>query len=49
LLPATNVRAFLTASQPAIFAKNASVNSVKLIYTTLPDSAAAWQKHFADS
>ena len=37
--PASSARAFLTASQPADFAKKASVNSVKLIEATVPDTA----------
>src|SRR5436190_16029264 len=48
LPPANSARAFLIASQPAIFARNASVTSVKLIRTNLPHCLAAWQKHFAD-
>src|ERR1044072_3185417 len=41
-LPAASKdRAFLTASQPADFMKKASVNSVKLIRTILPDIALA--------
>src|SRR3954465_11727338 len=40
LPPDNNARAFLMASHPAIFARNASVNSVKLIRTNLPHRAA---------
>ena len=44
-LPAASKdRAFLTASQPADFMKKASVNSVKLIRTIVPDIARAWQR-----
>src|SRR5262245_56547699 len=45
---ASNARAFLIASHPAIFARNASVSSVKLIRANLPHRPATWQKHFAD-
>src|SRR3954466_16383492 len=41
LLPASSARAFLTASHPAILARNASVNSVKLIRPNLPHRVAA--------
>src|SRR5881394_3755416 len=44
LPPASKARAFLTASQPADFMKKASVNSVKLICTIVPDIARAWQR-----
>ena len=44
-LPAASKdRAFLTASQPADCMKKASVNSVKLIRTIVPDIARAWQR-----
>ena len=41
---ASRDRAFLTASQPADFVKKASVNSVKLIRTRVPEHAVTWQK-----
>src|SRR5258706_397904 len=44
LPPASKDRAFLTASQPADFMKKASVNSVKLIRTIVPDIARTWQR-----
>ena len=47
LPPVSNARAFLTASQPAAFMKNASVNSVKLIRTIVPDTARGWQRCWA--
>ena len=44
LPPASKERAFLTASQPAAFMKNASVNSVKLIRAIVPETVRAWQR-----
>src|ERR1044071_10049055 len=44
LPPASKARAFLTASQPADFMKKASVNSVKLIRTLVPDTVRGTQR-----
>jgi hypothetical protein len=43
LPPASKVRAFLTASQPADSIKKPADNSVKLIHPIVSDTAHAWQ------
>jgi hypothetical protein len=44
---ASSNRALSTASRPAALLRKASVNSVKLIHATLPQTGSRWQKDFS--